>query len=126
MPSIYSCMVDFIKEVKNEKNVYLTKKEYILNDCGRSGKMTLKWWKEKSILIISDIFLDTPNGPNRQNRNLLTETITKILSRENEALDPDRLVIQSVVLEGVYQEEFKKKMRDKGWSEDSSYTLHFY
>lgn len=124
MPNIYSCIIDFIKQVKNENNVYLTKKEYALNDCGRTGKMTLKWWKQQSILIISDIFLDTPNG--HETRNLLSLSVSKILSRENDALDPDRLLIQSVVLEGVYEGEFKKKMCDKGWSEDSSYTLRFY
>lgn len=123
MPTIYSCIVEFIKAVKNESKVHLTKKEYILNDCGRVGKMTLKWWKENSILLISDIYLDTPNG---HNRHLLTETATKILSRENEVLDPDRLVIHSIVLEGVYDEEFRKKMSEKGWSSDTSYTLRFY
>ncbi len=124
MTTIYNAIVDFIKKVKNETNVYLTKKEYELNDCNRRGKMTLKWWKEQSVLIISEIYLDTPDY--RVNNNLLTLSLTKILSRENELLEPDRLVIQTIMLEGVYSTELYKKLTEKGWISEGLSNLKFY
>ena len=125
MTTIYNACIDFIKHVKNEENVRVTKREYVLNDCGRAGKMTLKWWKTNGVLIISDIQLDTPSR-DKNNRDLLTLTVSKLLSRDREDLDPARLVIQSFLLEGVYDETLIKKLSEKGWYADGVANLRFY
>ena len=123
MTTIYNACIDFIKEVKNETNVRLTKREYVLNECERQGRMTLKWWKTNGVIIISDIQLETPT---QKNKNVLTLEVTKLLSRDREDLDPARLVIQSFVLEGVYDEVLSKKLMEKGWYTEGLSNLRFY
>ena len=124
MTSIYHAILDFIREKKEEKNVLLTKKEYRLYDAKRYGKMTLKWWKENSILIISDIKLETPLVSS--SRNLLTRTVRKVLSRDEENNHPELFIIQSVMLEGVYDQELVKKLNEKDWTTDGMSNMRFY
>jgi hypothetical protein len=123
MTTIYQAIIDFIKDVKNEENVNLTRQEINLNESGRKGKMTLKWWKENKMLIISDIVLETPN---KNNRHVLKTTLSKLMDREREDLDNARLSIDSILLEGIYNTELRKKLIENGWYLEGLSNLRYY
>lgn len=110
MSTLYDTVVYYIRKYHNENNSNVTLEKFSICDNQRRGVLELKWWKEKGILIIRNIQLDTPK--NEGNKNLIMKLI-KGLGENQEIIQKG---LSRIRLETVTNETLYEKFRDKGWS----------
>lgn len=108
MLSLYDTLANYIRKYQNESNSFVTIETHMICDQQRNGTITLKWWKESGMLLISHILLDTAKS---DTKNVVTNTVNALLKSD----DILNRGLKIVKLSGVANSDLFEKMKAIGW-----------
>lgn len=131
MLTLFDVFDSYLHVYHGESNSNVTTHTYRFEEGNRMGTITLKWWKEKGMLLISHILLQAERQPMQAEQQNKKEEPKKkhVLTAAVKALQTEHhlgLGLQVVKLIGVANSTLSEKMVEQGWHahEDSlSYTM---
>lgn len=115
MSTLFDTILSYIRKYKNEPNSMATIETREVCDQRRRGTITMKWWKEKGILFITHIQLESvPLAP----KHILTNCMKALRNVED-------LGVNSVKLVAVANSELIGKLREHDWHAEDAGVLSY-